>query len=71
MTTSWLRPSQRPVDLSDHYPWCHANQRYMEADELVCILTGPSPSTALVLDARDDDAIGGHVAVRVLKKQNN
>ncbi len=64
MATNWLQPSQRPVDLSDHYPWCRANQRYMEADDLIRILCGPTASQVLVLDTRDDDAIGGHIAVR-------
>ena len=46
-------------DLRDFYPWCHENGMYIPQEALVDMIRHQKPH--LVLDARDDDHIGGNI----------
>ena len=49
--------------MDDPYTWAKRNSMYMEQGELVGLLRDDSTrSTTLVVDVRDDDRAGGHVA---------
>ena len=58
--SEWLQPSTRPKDTSDHFAWAKENNVFLQAAELRDHLLAGGTDT-LVLDTRDDDAIGGHV----------
>jgi hypothetical protein len=61
-SASWLQPSlPRALDLSDHYVWAKDNGLYLDGALVVERIT-TWPQSVIVLDVRDDDAVGGHIA---------
>lgn len=68
--SNWLAPSRRTIDFSDFFQWAKTTGVFITQDDLVPRLsaigtTGASAdgrAGVLVLDVRDDDAAGGHVA---------
>ena len=60
---SWLRPSRPPADTSDHYAWAVSSGVYIAVEEVESrLLHSNSGLKTIILDVRDDDAAGGHIA---------
>lgn len=57
----WLSPSGILSDRSNHRSWVEANSLYLEPQELAGLLEADA-SSVIILDVRDDDAEGGHIA---------
>jgi rhodanese-related sulfurtransferase len=66
--SGWLQPCEdMPADRRDLYSWARASNVYLPQAELEAALAARSPEVSavgqvLVLDVRDSDAVGGHVA---------
>jgi rhodanese-related sulfurtransferase len=59
---AWLQPSlPKATDLSDRFQWAKDYGIYLDGEVLKERVLS-APQTVLVLDSRDDDAVGGHIA---------
>lgn len=64
-TPDWLSPSRRTEDTRDDYLWAVTAGVFVEAADIEARIMRRlqgGPDTVLVLDVRDDDAAGGHIA---------